>query len=73
MYNKSNSMAILNPNKSKGTKGILVFCPECEHLFVDVLRDYLFFKKNKRKATKYRQDITQCFICPFCKNYIYLW
>ena len=67
-------MAILHPEKNKGTKGILVFCPECEHLFVDVLRDYLFFKKNKQKATQYKgTGKTQCFICPFCENYIYLW
>ena len=66
---------ILHPEKKEGTKGVLVFCPICEHLFVDVLRDYLFHRKHKGKVTQYRKadDITQCFICPFCENYIYLW
>lgn len=64
---------ILHPKKQEGTKGILIFCPKCEHLFVDVLREYLFYRKHKGKATKYGKNITQCFICPFCENYIYLW
>ena len=41
---------------------ILVYCPHCDHCFVDVLRDYLF-ETNK----------SVIFICPFCTARLRLW